>query len=207
MQILTNKTLTSPTINSPTITNASITADSITGYTTSNTGSIYGISVSGGQITNAALANGTIGSAQIATNGVGGSNLATSAIYLGSAQQTASQTTTSTTYVAVPGLSVTVTVPAGGRKVKVTLQVRDFSPNSANAALMGLFRGTVAGTQIGEIKNGYGATGYQTGGTLIAIDSPSAGSVTYIAAFLVTGGTVTIDAGSGAPMLLLVEAI
>lgn len=59
-QILTNKILTSPTINSPTITNASITADTITGFTTSNTGSIYGLSVT----------TGTIGTSGIAANAV-----------------------------------------------------------------------------------------------------------------------------------------
>lgn len=63
-QTLTNKVLTSPTINSPTITNASITADSVSGFTTSNSGTIYGIAVTTGQITgastvtNAALATG-----------------------------------------------------------------------------------------------------------------------------------------------------
>lgn len=51
-QTLTNKTLTSPTINSPTITNASITADSITGYTTSNSGNIYGVPITTGAISN-----------------------------------------------------------------------------------------------------------------------------------------------------------
>lgn len=52
-ETLTNKTLTSPTINSPTITNATITADTIAGYTTSNTGSMYGISVTTGAISSA----------------------------------------------------------------------------------------------------------------------------------------------------------
>lgn len=52
-QTLTAKTLTSPTINSPTITNATITADALAGYTTSNTGTIYGISVTTGSISSA----------------------------------------------------------------------------------------------------------------------------------------------------------
>lgn len=47
-QTLTNKTLTSPTINSPTITNATLSSDTITGYTTSNSGTIYGIGVTTG---------------------------------------------------------------------------------------------------------------------------------------------------------------
>lgn len=52
-QTLTNKTLTSPTVNTPTITNATISANAISGYTTSNTGVIYGISVTTGAISSA----------------------------------------------------------------------------------------------------------------------------------------------------------
>lgn len=49
-QTLTNKILTSPTINTPTITNASITQDSVVGFTSSNTGTVYGITVTSSQI-------------------------------------------------------------------------------------------------------------------------------------------------------------
>jgi hypothetical protein len=52
-QTLTNKTFTSPTINAPTITNATISADAIIGYTVSNTGTIYGIGITTGQISTA----------------------------------------------------------------------------------------------------------------------------------------------------------
>ena len=57
-QTLTNKTLTSPTISSPVITNATITTDLITGYTTSNTGTVYGIPVTTGVINTAGTING-----------------------------------------------------------------------------------------------------------------------------------------------------
>ena len=59
-QTLTNKTLTSPTITSPTITNATISADAVTGYTTSNTGTIYGIGITGGNISSALTATSTV---------------------------------------------------------------------------------------------------------------------------------------------------
>lgn len=49
-QTLTNKILTSPTITSPIITNATLSSDAITGFTVSNSGTIYGISVTTGQI-------------------------------------------------------------------------------------------------------------------------------------------------------------
>ena len=57
-QTLTSKTLTSPTINSPTITNATLSADTVTGYTTSNTGTVYGIPVTTGVINTAGTING-----------------------------------------------------------------------------------------------------------------------------------------------------
>jgi len=57
-QTLTNKTLTSPTISSPVITNATISTDLITGYTTSNTGTVYGIPITTGVINTAGTING-----------------------------------------------------------------------------------------------------------------------------------------------------
>ena len=64
-QTLTNKTLTSPTINSPTITNATISADTLTGYTTSNTGTIYGVPVTTGTISGNYLAANTVVSGKL----------------------------------------------------------------------------------------------------------------------------------------------
>lgn len=50
-QTLTNKILTSPTLSAPTITNASISADAITGFSTANSGTIYGVAISSGIFT------------------------------------------------------------------------------------------------------------------------------------------------------------
>ena len=69
-QSLDSKTLTNSTITSPVITNATLSADTITGFTTSNSGTIYGLGVVSGVLTtantvsNATLSNtGTFGSA------------------------------------------------------------------------------------------------------------------------------------------------
>lgn len=75
-QTLTNKTLTSPTINSPTITNATISSDAVTGYTTSNSGTIYGIPISLGTMNGSYLAANSITNSLIATG-----NLYTTKIY------------------------------------------------------------------------------------------------------------------------------
>lgn len=64
-QTLTNKTLTSPTLTSPTLTNASITTDAITGFTTANSGSIYGLAISGATIGAAGLASGAVTSSKL----------------------------------------------------------------------------------------------------------------------------------------------
>ena len=75
-QTLTNKTLTSPTISSPTITNATISTDLITGYTTSNTGTVYGIPITTGVINTA----GTINGASLVASSVTSSALAANSV-------------------------------------------------------------------------------------------------------------------------------
>jgi len=160
-QTLTNKTLTSPTISSPVITNATISTDLITGYTTSNTGTVYGIPVTTGVINTAGTINGaslvsaSVGSTALATNAVQGNQLATSAITLGYAQITAAFSTTSATAVLVTGLTATVTIPSGSRKIKVTVYSRLLSSSAVNATVTAsLWDGTVgSGTQIADFVN------------------------------------------------------
>ena len=76
-QTLTNKTLTSPTISSPVITNATITTDLITGYTTSNTGTVYGIPITTGVINTA----GTINGASLVANSITNASILTGNLY------------------------------------------------------------------------------------------------------------------------------
>jgi len=85
-QTLTNKTFASPTINNPVITNATISADTITGFTSSTTGTIYGIAVSSGQITGANTRNGSalvaasVPGSAIVAGGIGTTQLANSSV-------------------------------------------------------------------------------------------------------------------------------
>jgi len=75
-QTLTNKTLTSPTINSPIITNATLTTDLISGFTTANSGTIYGVGVVSGAIS----AAGTISGAALVASSVQTASIANGAI-------------------------------------------------------------------------------------------------------------------------------
>lgn len=55
-QTLTNKTLASPVITGGSVDNSTVTIDTLSGHTTSNTGTVYGVSVTSGVIASAALA-------------------------------------------------------------------------------------------------------------------------------------------------------
>lgn len=68
-QTLTNKTLTSATLNTPTINNPTLKTDSVVGYTASNSGTMYGISVTAGVLSSAAI-NNAVNAAAIQANAV-----------------------------------------------------------------------------------------------------------------------------------------
>jgi hypothetical protein len=189
-QTLTNKTLTSPTINAPIITNATISADTYSGFTTSNAGTIYGIAVSGGQITNAAIANGTIGTTQLASVSVTPSKLATGAATTAVAT---SETTASITYVALT-TAQTVTVNIGSNGLAL-VSISCFVSNSgANYSEIGFAisgTNTVAASDPFSItKNG--TTGERITGTFL-VTGLTAGSNTFAAQYRVTGGTGTFS--------------
>ncbi len=207
-QTLTNKTLTSPTINSPTITNATITADTISGYTTANTGSIYGISVAAGVITTA----NSIGSGALQTNAILANNLAANAITLGYAPSTSPYGPTSvSSYTQVTGLTVNVTIPAGGRKVKITAFCGSVLVTAGPSdAYIGIWDGTVgSGTQLAETHSVSGTANYPYPHTCVAVVTPAAGSKTYNVGVKAGGAgtTVTIAATATTPTFILVEAI
>lgn len=216
-QTLTNKTLTSPTISSPVITNATITTDLITGYTTSNTGTVYGIPVTTGVINTAGTINGaslvaaSVGSTALATNAVQSNQLATSAITLGYAQITGLFGTTSATAVLVTGLTATVTIPSGSRKIKVTVYSRLLSSSVVNATVTAsIWDGTVGGTQIADFvlqENQTTGNPINSGMTMIAVVTPSAGSKTYNVGLQTSLGTANIYALPTSPAFILVEAI
>lgn len=200
-QTLTNKTLTSPVISTPTITNAIISADTITGFSVSNSGSIYGISVTTGVITSA----NSIGSGTIVQNGVAASQLATNAITLGYAQITSNFTTSSASFVQVTGLTLTVTIPAGGRRIRIIVFSPSISSTASGIGVVSIWDGTVgSGIQIGQ------GNSFASGGNAVvasAIVTPAAGSKTYNVGFETTAGTGTFSAASTGPAYLLVEAI
>lgn len=67
-QTLTNKSLTSPVITGGSIDNATVTVDAVSGHTSANTGTVYGVAITSGQLGTAAIATGAITSTKIGTD-------------------------------------------------------------------------------------------------------------------------------------------
>lgn len=136
-------------------------------------------------------------------------NVTVAAPTLGYAQITSSFTmNTGTTPVLVTGLSITITVPAGGRRVKVTAwanQIHEIS--GSNVPIVSLWDGTVgSGTQISRMLGPNNATGWP--GSMIAVVTPAAGSKTYNVGMSNNGaGTAELEASSTYPAFIMAELV
>lgn len=203
-QSLTNKTITSPTITGGTLDNTTVTVDSVAGHTSSTSGTFYGISVASGIITS----TGSIGSGANVTNGVQAAALATNAISLGYTQITANVTSLSSTSPAqITGLTSTVTIPAGGRKVLVNAYIPWVTGSTTLTVDITLWDGVVnSGTKIAQGTAQVSASAILPF-NISAVVTPSAGSKTYNVGYDVSTGNITVNAGATSPAFILVETI
>lgn len=183
----------------------------LTQLTTPATGDILPIhDASAGSTKYITLADLMTMASSIPNNAITGAMLSTTAITLGYTQITSNVgSLTSATGQLVTGLTATVTIPAGGRRVKITASTYNSVNGAANIIhQLQIWRGTVgSGTQLNAVQERTDAnseTGYMT---VIASEVPSAGSVTYNVGFLVGSGTATVGAAASAPAFILVEAI
>lgn len=207
-QTLANKTFIDPAINGGTVSNATILSDAIAGFTSSNSGSIYGISVSSGVFTTA----GIIGITGLQTNAVQGNQLATNAITLGYAQIILPDNLTgSSSFQDVNGLSVTVTVPNGGRRIKITGYSPGIKTDGIAASTLA-FSIQEGSTCLGTTLVNEPVAAYNVVGFVQVVTTASAGSHTYKISVATSAGNFTVGAGSpsatqAGPAFILVEAI
>lgn len=205
-QTLTNKTLTAPVISGGSAANIALTVDSISGFTTANSLSIGGISISSSVITTAS----SIGSGANVTNGVQAAALATNAIKLGKTIDTSGRGPLSATSVAaLSSMSVSVTIPAGGRDVEITVFIPSYTQNTgASNNYFSIWDGTVgSGTQLCESATTPGAATYITSHIVSAVVTPAAGSKTYNVGYRVTANSITINNTTTVPAYILVKVI
>lgn len=128
--------------------------------------------------------------------------------YLGYADETTNLTTSSGTDSQITDLTLTVTVPTGVTVVRITASCPQiYNTTSGAGTTLKIWRGTVGtGTQLAQAQTVAGAA-YEQCMTFFAIDTPSAGSVTYNVSFATLGGgEVETNSGTSSPSFILVEA-
>jgi len=154
----------------------------------------------------AALASDVVTSTKIAQNAVQADDLATNALSLGSASITSNFTLSAsqTTPTQVTGLTATVTIPAGGRSIKITAFAASVS-QTGGIGVLTIWDGVVnSGTQLAQ-GNVPTSGGF---GMVQAIVTPAAGSKTYNVGVHNTGtNNTTVGATSTQPAFIFVEAI
>jgi len=124
---------------------------------------------------------------------------------LGYAQATADQTGI-TTITDLTNLSVAVTVPSGGGRVRISAQVLAFSDLDAQTVELSIREGSTT-LQLGDWQT------HITSGTpnqtvcSTWVGTPSSGSHTYKLSISTTGGTTGIHATATDPSFILVELL
>lgn len=135
----------------------------------------------------------------------------TASNYLGVAQITSNAAVAAgSTPTQVTGMTITVSVPAGGRRVKITAYAGGMTTSAANTyAYLTIWDGTVnTGTQLAQSQIVPPTSGYLYNATATAIVSPSAGSKTYnVGVYGSAGSTITLAASATQPAFILAELI
>lgn len=126
---------------------------------------------------------------------------------LGYTQITSGFTTASTSPVQVTGLTVTVMVPTGGRRLKITAFARDlYNTGTASYTNLDIWDGTVGtGTKLTGAQAETAAAAQTIPSTAIAVVSPAAGSKTYNVSIGASANTSGLEAGTAFPAFILVE--
>lgn len=165
-----------------------------------------GASLAAGSVTATQLAANAVTGTAIATGSVGNTQLSISAIKLGYAQiNSAFTTSVAATNVPVTGLSLTVTVPAGGRSVRLEVSGSYLQNTVLNNVSISLYEGsTPLAYSIATIS----ATLNVVSCYVVSIVNPTPGSHTYIAQInQSSAGTITLGASTTAPAFILATLI
>lgn len=139
------------------------------------------------------------------TGAVPATALATGAITLGYAQKAdANYVAASNAAADVPGLTVAVTVPAGGRRVKVTFCGNTYLGTAAGQITVRIMEGTAI---LATAKKQHASTSQPDNCTYSCILTPTAGAHTYKIQLTSTAGIPSLEIAATQPAYILVEAI
>lgn len=110
----------------------------------------------------------------------------------------------------VTGLTVTVVIPPGARRLKITAYAGSFGGNNANSTVtLSLWDGVVgSGTEVATFLNVSGTVGAdQHGASMQAVVPAVSGFKTYNVGIAASAGDANVAAAASAPAFILVEAI
>lgn len=158
--------------------------------------------------TGSGIGDGSINTVAIADAAVSGSKISATAITLGYAQRATDFSATSGTPVQITGLTSSVTIPSGGRRVEVIAYASNaYQAGSGGAFEISIWEGAVnTGTQLNKARMN-NVTGGPSLVNVIASYIPTAGSKTYNVAVKSGSGQSTIEAGATFPMFILVKLV
>src|SRR5271166_2819308 len=141
----------------------------------------------------------------IGNNAVAAASLATSAIKLGYAEITSNFVPGTNAETDITGVSVTVTVPAGGRDVKITAKVNCYNQNAGDHFTLKIKEGSTV-LQTLEM-NTPAINVVDTNQFSARVSAPSAGSHTYKVSIASGAAGTAVGASSTESAYILVEAI
>ena len=122
------------------------------------------------------------------------------------AQITAALNTASTTTIQIAGLTSTVIIPTGNRRIKITICLTVYNNTAGNGTNLSIWDGTVgSGTQLNATFYTSASANGQNAVTLIAIASPTASSKTYNVGYSANATTANINAAVAQPAFISVE--
>lgn len=193
---------TSPTISAPALSNPTITGGGSWGGSPTITSPVIS------DFTNANHDHGdTNDGGPLAQGSVDGTMLSTSAITLGYEEITTDFSTGTTgSDVDITGLSVAVTVPAGGRRIRIQAFASSFS-TSAGAGTNVVIAIKEGATQLSRVLRTAAQANDNIPLSVFYSAVVGAGSHTYKVALNTGVGTTTVGAGATYPAFILVEAI
>lgn len=144
----------------------------------------------------------------VAAGAVDATKLSTGAIRLGRINKITNFVTTSTTQTLITDLSVTVTIPTGGRDVEVEVYLPSIASTTQSGQNLTLWDGTVgSGTQLQLATNFQDTAGTSNFHYCKWIGTPASGSHTYNVGISTSSGTLTVSNSSTAPAILMVRAV
>lgn len=180
------------------------------GLDDTNISALSGSKIAAGTLDTAQLKDSGVTTSKLADGAVTAAKLSTSAITLGYAKITAGISSTTTGHLQVTGLTVTCTIPAGNRNIRISTFGQGVRGNTTgNLYGVSLWDGAVGtGTQIAAAYTTVGGANYTVPAIASAfIPALAAGSKTYNVALFTGAGTAAYDAAATTPAYLIVKAI